>query len=418
MIKRRFRVIPNEYIVAARVQGQRMMPVWLSKVRWVVLRGSKTPILAVYRQVAGLVSDENPIKVMILGEDTSVQVVGEKGMVMVSSRVRRNDTWGLAFESGRQRRRMYELIRLWIELGNFLQTLTDFSSIAKSHNSIVYRCRDRDDPQRRYAIKRVDRLKCWNEVEVTERVANIESLAPYVPRYIFMFEDSKDSSVTIVMQHYAGGSLTDRIRECGPLNETVIRSVITALCCALFLLHENQILHLDVKAGNILFDSESSHEFENLKLVDFGSSAFITDDCTMKTSGTYGCMAPERFDGRYGPEADVYGVGVVLYHMVTGEIPFNGDDSFQIMAKNMQGDITFAHSHWHRVSSGLRELAGCMLTKDPDARITIAEVLQHKWLFRPPPKPRMATKSTTGANLRDLDLVNLPPASISSARGA
>lgn len=382
-----FTVIPNEFVVPAKVQAQRLMPSWMAKMRWVVLRGSKSPSLAVYRNVSGITSDEeNPLKVMLLGEDTRVRVAGEKGMVLVSSRVRKNDTWVLWFESSGHRKRMYELVKMWIELSVFLQTLTGFESIARSHNSTVYRCRDNRSrysgaAHSQYALKRINRVRCWNEIEITERVLAIRALQPYVADYLYMFEDSKDNSVTMVMQYYAGGSLTDRIREFFPLSEHAIVSVLRSLCSALYLLHEHQILHLDVKACNIMFESEHPQSFHNLKLVDFGSSALLTDDKKLKTSGTYGCMAPERFDGRYGPEADVYGAGVVLYHMVVGDIPFSGSGSHQILARNMQGHVSFASARWRSVSRRLRQLAERMLDRSPDTRITLHEILRLRWLY-------------------------------------
>lgn len=439
-------MIPNEFVASARVQAQRLMPVWLSKARWVVLRGSKTPILAVYRQVGTghVVLDDNPLRVMILGDDTIVQVAGEKGMVVTSSRVRRNDTWVLGFESSAQRKRMYELVKLWIELGSFLQSLTGFASLAKSNNSVVYKCQDREDPiesaedsrrgaeaeglrtqlssssagssplrhtargssqrgTRHFALKRVSKAKCLNEIQITERALAIEGLQPYLARYLYMYENSKDNSLTIVMKFYSGGSLADRIRDAGSLHEKVAKSVTSSLCCALYSLHQHGILHLDVKAGNILFDSDSSRTFTNLKLVDFGSSTLrqtrrrtYTDnggdedinsvedekERQRKAMGTYGCMAPERFEGNYGPEADVYGVGIVLYHMIVGEIPFTGNDPYQVMVKNMQGDVSFASPKWRRVSKQLRHLTERMLDKDPRTRITIPEILKLRWLFQ------------------------------------
>lgn len=333
--------------------------------------------------------DEKPLRVLLLGGDTAMRAVGEKTLVLSSSRVRKNDMWVITFETSGQRRRMYELVRTWIDLSAFLLQLRGLESIAKSHNSVVFRCQHRDDPMRRYALKRVHIARCRNELEVTERAITIPALQPYLARYVLMFEDSKDSSVTIVMRYYRGGSLSDRIHEVGSLGEPVARNVLSSLCCALYLLHANQILHLDVKAANILFDNRDARSFLNLKLVDFGSSVMMTEDHDdnegngkrLKTSGTYGCMAPERFDGQYGPESDVYGAGVVLYHMITGQLPFEGADSYQIMARNMQGDVSFASPRWRRVSGPLRALAARMLDKNPATRVTLPEILTMTWLF-------------------------------------
>jgi tRNA A-37 threonylcarbamoyl transferase component Bud32 len=376
-----FATVPSEFVVSARVQMQRLMPVWMAKRRWLALRGSKSPILAAYSHANSFVMDANPIRVMLMDADTVVHAVGERGMVITSSRVRRNDTWAMTFTSTAQRRRMYELIKTWIDLAAFLQSLTGFTSIARSEHAVVYRCHDRADPRREFALKRVDRKRCANEINVTEKLVGIESLQPYLARYVCMFEDGRSGSVTIAMKYYKGGSLADRIREFGFLPDVTVRSVMASLCDALDVLHRNGILHLDVKAANVLFDADASCSFRNLKLVDFGSSRLRSEPPTLRTvAGTYGCMAPERFDGRCGPEADVYGAGVVLFHMVTGSVPFVGSDSYQVMAKNMNAVVSFAHPRWRRVAPQVRQLAERMLEKNPDHRITLSEALKTPWL--------------------------------------
>lgn len=412
-------VIPSEFVVPVRIRSRRVIPVWLCKRRWLVLRGGKTPILAVYSKSSeslvldGDVVESAPLRVMALGLRSRVRAAGEKTLVVMTTRVRhRSDSWVLTFDSGAQRRRVYELIKTWTELGAFLQQLTGVERIARSHNSTVYKCQSRESDgnassRRRFALKRVHAERCESELAITERVSAIPALRPYIARYLVMFEDTNNAgSVTIVMKYYRGGSLSDRIRELGPVSECVARSILSSLCCALFLLHVNRVLHLDVKAANILFDSGEHHprSFRNLKLVDFGSG-ILTDESgegddeekrdseeddfesrtlvkrKLKSAGTYGCMAPERFEGRIGPESDVYGAGVVLYHMIVGDVPFTGSDSYQVMARNMQGDVSFSSPRWQQVSAPMRKLARRMLDKDPDSRVTLPEILTMSWLF-------------------------------------
>lgn len=129
-----------------------------------------------------------------------------------------------------------------------------------------------------------------------------------------------------------------------------------------------------------------------MKLVDYGSSRPLNEPPTGQTvAGTYGCMAPEQFDGRYGPEADVYGVGVVLFHMITGEVPFVGADTYQVMAMNMNGVVSFAHPRWRRVAPAVRDLAERLLHKDPAHRITLKEVLKIPWIGQTHSKEELHT---------------------------
>ncbi|GMF44597.1 unnamed protein product [Phytophthora fragariaefolia] len=406
--------LPCEFVVAARVKCARFVPCWVAKRRWVVLRGSKSPILSVYRQDPRRLETCAPLRMLLLGEDTRVRVVGEKRLVLVSSRVRKDDTLSLEFETARQRQLALDTLSRWVALAVLLQRLSAHESIAKGPNSAVYLCHDCNDPAKQFVLKRVHHTRSHDELGLTARLVALcrenQELGQFLPRYPFMFQDNKAKRVTIVMKYYPGGSLADRIRGHGTLSEAVARDVLITLCRALQLLHENYILHLDVKASNILFDDEPSSDFSNLKLVDFGSAACVDnsssmdfgDSKKMASTGTYGCMAPERFRGYCGPEADVYGAGIVLYHMLSGVIPFSGADSYQILARNMLGDVRFEEKRWQFVSPQLRSLTGRMLEKSPSKRITFTEILNLSWLSQEPESIHAISSNYPGTDFSDV----------------
>ncbi|KAG7389612.1 Serine/threonine-protein kinase 17A [Phytophthora pseudosyringae] len=389
-------VLPSEFVVAARVKCARFVPRWVSRRRWVVLRGSKSPILSVFRQDPRHLEDCAPVRMLLLGEDTRMRVVGEKRLVLVSSRVRKDDTLSIEFETLQQRQLVHETLSQWVALAVLLQRLSAHESLAKGPNSAVYLCHDCNDPKKQFVLKRVHRNRCRDELSLTARIMELgrenHELEQCLARYFYLFEDAKAKCVSVVMKYYPGGSLADRIRERGPFSEQVACTVLVSLCCALNLLHVNQVLHLDVKASNILFDDAPSSNFCNLKLVDFGSGASVDNNCSisddssqrMAHAGTYGCMAPERFNGSCGREADVYGAGIVLYHMLCGAIPFSGADTYQLLARNMIGDVSFDDKLWQHVSPQLKSLTARMLDKSPTQRITFEEILSLPWLSEEP----------------------------------
>lgn len=84
--------------------------------------------------------------------------------------------------------------------------------------------------------------------------------------------------------------------------------------------HKQNIVHRDIKPENMMFDHEGS-----IRLVDFGL-AIQTNKTLHTMAGTPYFMAPEIFAGNYGPKCDVWSLGVVLYMIVTGELPFTGKD--------------------------------------------------------------------------------------------
>jgi serine/threonine protein kinase len=397
-------VLPSEFVVAARVKCARFVPRWVSKRRWVVLRGSKSPILSVYRQDPRRLADCAPVRMLLLGEDTKIRVEGSTRLVLVSSRMRKDDTLSLQLESAEQRRCVQDMLRQWVALAVLLQRLSKHESIVKSPNSTVYLCHDCDDPDKQFILKRVHRARSHVELGLTARIMTLHrenhELEQYLAQYFYLFEDVKAKSVTVVMKYYPGGSLADRIREHGPLDEAVACSVLLELCRALQLLHESQVLHLDVKASNIVFDDAPSGDFCNLKLVDFGNGVCVGNRNSLSTSsndmagaGTYGCMAPERFEGHCGPEADVYGAGIVLYHMLSGALPFPGSDSYQVLARNMRGDVNYEEKQWQHVSPKLKAVAARMLATSPSDRITLAELLNLPWL---PQEPESIDDASSG----------------------
>jgi serine/threonine protein kinase len=193
--------------------------------------------------MSSLENEEKPQKLMILGEDTNIQVIGEKGMILHSSRVRKNDTWTLAFETSGQIRKMYQLLRKWIDLSHFLLSLTSYQTIARTKNSVVYKCESVDDIKPRfYALKRINQSKFKVEIEIVQKIMRINNLLPYFVDYLCLYEENKEDSIMIVMKFYSGGSLMDRIKEIGPLQESEIRIVMAALCFVLHVLHQHQIL--------------------------------------------------------------------------------------------------------------------------------------------------------------------------------
>ncbi|KAG2769583.1 hypothetical protein JG687_00003828 [Phytophthora cactorum] len=397
-------VLPSEFVVSARVKCARFVPHWVSKRRWVVLRGSKSPILSVYRHEPRRPEDCVPVRMLLLGEDTRMRVVGERRLVLVSSRVRKDDTLSLEFDTFEQRQVVHEMLSRWVALAVLLQHLSIHESIATGPNSAVYLCHNCDDPKKQFVLKRVHRSHGHSELSVTARIMALSrenhELEQCLGQYFYLFEDTKTKCVTVVMKYYPGGALADRIHERGPLPEAVACDILVSLCRTLHLLHENQVLHLDVKASNILFDDAPSGNFSNLKLVDFGSGANVNDNnCSigkekMASAGTYGCMAPERFDGFCGPEADVYGAGIVLYHMLSGTIPFAGADPYQLLARNMIGEVNFEEKIWQHVSPRLQTLTARMLDKNPTERITLAEILSLPWLPQEPESIDAVSRTT------------------------
>jgi len=128
-------------------------------------------------------------------------------------------------------------------------------------------------------------------------------------------------------------------------------------------LHEHGIVHRDLKPGNVFCDQDA----RVIKIGDYGLSKFIS--CNNRSGqteavGTFHYMAPEIGKGEYGKEIDIYAVGVILYEMLTGAVPFEGESTQEIIMKHltMDPDLSVLPQEYHRV-------VGKSLRKDPQSVI-------------------------------------------------
>eukprot|EP00358_Blepharisma_japonicum_P000029 CAMPEP_0202954002 /NCGR_PEP_ID=MMETSP1395-20130829/49732_1 /ASSEMBLY_ACC=CAM_ASM_000871 /TAXON_ID=5961 /ORGANISM="Blepharisma japonicum, Strain Stock R1072" /LENGTH=329 /DNA_ID=CAMNT_0049669003 /DNA_START=201 /DNA_END=1187 /DNA_ORIENTATION=- len=142
-------------------------------------------------------------------------------------------------------------------------------------------------------------------------------------------------------------------------------------------LHASNIAHRDLKPENCLFDSNK--EDAELKLVDFGlASRFRGND--MKTMvGTALYVAPEVLGGKYGPECDVWSLGVILYTMFAGYQPFRGESNKEIFKSIRKANISLKEPEFERASKEFKDFIKRVLCPDPNKRLTAIEALRHPW---------------------------------------
>ena len=135
--------------------------------------------------------------------------------------------------------------------------------------------------------------------------------------------------------------------------------IVTALRYA----HGKGIVHRDLKPANIVLDK---HGFA--KILDFGISASMEDEFE-GSSGTMGYMAPEQASGVVSPACDYYSLGVTLYHLLSGEPPFAGDDFFQVLASQSQSNYLPLRERRADLPEGFSELLDELLKVDPKQRL-------------------------------------------------
>ncbi|KAI0254525.1 hypothetical protein BJV78DRAFT_1345757 [Lactifluus subvellereus] len=186
-----------------------------------------------------------------------------------------------------------------------------------------------------------------------------------------------ESSIWLVTELCSGGELFDYLTEKGRISEEETRRIFGQICLAVNYLHEKGIVHRDLKLENVLLDERC-----RIKLGDFGFTREFDRGTYLETyCGTTGYAAPEMLEGkRYlGPEVDVWSLGVILYCLLTGGLPFDHDNESVMRAMVIRGE--FEDPEW--LSGDIRDLICKILQKDPIKRITIPQILAHSWFTSP-----------------------------------
>ncbi|KAK7040734.1 hypothetical protein VNI00_009640 [Paramarasmius palmivorus] len=198
-----------------------------------------------------------------------------------------------------------------------------------------------------------------------------------------------ESSIWIVTELCSGGELFDYLAEKGRLSEDETRFLFGQLCLAVAYLHEQGIVHRDLKLENVLLDERC-----RVKLGDFGFTREYERGALMETyCGTTGYASPEMLQGQkyQGPEVDIWSLGVILYCLLTGMLPFDDDDEAVMREKVIIGE--FEDPEW--LSDEARDLIKNILVKEPSSRLSIPQILAHPWFAAHKARPTTPPRSTS-----------------------
>lgn len=234
------------------------------------------------------------------------------------------------------------------------------------------------------AIKRIHKLSkgdLWTKRKEAQKDEIKLLLLLNHPKIIKLkeFYETRDK-LYLVQEYCAGGNLSDMIRrerKEGELTESRIKNIFIQLLQAVSYLHSLNIVHRDIKSENILLKERYT---DDLRLLDFGLSRLMPRTELLMTSvGTLDYKAPEICLRRpYGTACDLWSIGVVLYEMLSGEVPclFTSEESVVDYANN---GVTFSDK-FNNVSESAKDLVRHLLVLEPEKRYTCEEALSCKWL--------------------------------------
>jgi hypothetical protein len=217
------------------------------------------------------------------------------------------------------------------------------------------------------------------EAEVRERFSTeARTLAGLSHPHIVPIFDyvEREGLCLIVMEQLPGGTVWDRFTTTG-LTPPTACAVVMACCAALQHAHNKGVLHLDVKPDNLMFDAESA-----VKVTDFGIARVISGDRTMGTVdgqvlGTPAYMSPEQARGEdLTPASDVYAAGVMLYELLSGQLPWQGAESAsELLSQRLREDPIPLRDVAPHVPQPLADVVMTSLSRDVDTRYQRAEDL-------------------------------------------
>lgn len=194
---------------------------------------------------------------------------------------------------------------------------------------------------------------------------------PHVVKVFDVIED--DERYMIIMEYLTGGELFQYIIKNRRVNEREARFFFRQIVSALDYCHQNSIIHRDMKPENLLFDSSMQ-----IRLIDFGFANFYESDNTLSTfCGSPYYASPEMIRGvdYVGPEVDIWSLGVTLYTMLSGKLPFNAYNLKSFQRKVTRGEYEIPVYF----SRDVAELIRCMLNTDRRKRMTMEQIRLHPW---------------------------------------
>ncbi|OVA07199.1 Protein kinase domain [Macleaya cordata] len=233
-----------------------------------------------------------------------------------------------------------------------------------------------------YACKSIAKRKLTSEEDVEDVRREIQIMHhlaghPSVISIKGAYEDAV--AVHLVMELCAGGELFDRIVQKGHYTEKKAAELARIIVGVVEACHSLGVMHRDLKPENFLFVNQK--EDSPLKTIDFGLSVFFKPGETFNdVVGSPYYVAPEVLRKRYGPEADVWSAGVIIYILLSGVPPFWAETEQGIFEQVLHGDLDFLSDPWPNISESAKDLVKRMLVRDPRRRLTAHQVLCHPWV--------------------------------------
>ncbi|XP_037631771.1 MAP/microtubule affinity-regulating kinase 4 isoform X1 [Sebastes umbrosus] len=228
---------------------------------------------------------------------------------------------------------------------------------------------------REVAIKIIDKTqlnptslqKLFREVRIMKTLNH--------PNIVQLFEVIEtEKTLYLIMEYASGGEVFDYLVAHGRMKEKEARAKFRQIVSAVHYCHLKKIVHRDLKAENLLLDADS-----NIKIADFGFSNEFTAGSKLDTfCGSPPYAAPELFQGKKydGPEVDIWSLGVILYTLVSGSLPFDGQNLKELRERVLRGKYRVPFY----MSTDCEGILRRFLVLNPTKRCSLEQIMKDKWI--------------------------------------
>lgn len=257
----------------------------------------------------------------------------------------------------------------------------------------------------RVAVKIIEKANIQSERQVARIQREIRFLKLlHHPNIVRVYEIHETvGQIYIVMEHIEGGELFDYIVTHKRIKEREARGFVRMICSALGYCHANGIIHRDLKPENLLLDTKQS-----IKIIDFGFGNTIKPKGLLNTyCGSPFYAAPEMILGKpyEGPEVDLWSLGVIMYALLCGHLPFDDENIKELYKKIANGTYSIPSF----LSNQASDLISKLLVVDSKNRATLPFVCTHPWVcegYSGPPDLCIPPRPTVGSNCLIPDIVS------------
>ena len=230
-----------------------------------------------------------------------------------------------------------------------------------------------------FAMKIIEKSPYSNTKQIINEIEILKTLDH--PNILKILEfHLTDDKFYIITDYCPEGELFQEIDKKSTFSEKETSFVIYQILQAVRYCHKMRVIHRDIKPENIMISSRESNGLIHVKLIDFGTAKIFSVGNKQKALvGSSYYIAPEVLKGKYDEECDLWSVGVIMYIMLTGYPPFNGEDDDSILKSVSTGKYDTTLDTYQSLTPNAKDLITRLLKYNPSDRITAKDALAHPW---------------------------------------